>query len=162
MLRPTNTFSHAFPFPKQVYQVRSMLPRNALCIPVCPSVQTIIAIISLFASIHIYCSSTVRYVCTTTADRMEFMPKMSISVLYYGYWGSSIHAICARVCLVWFGLVWLMLDFVSFSLVWFGLVLFGLVRLSLFQYINIPSQLFARSSLLRSTSHNFVYVFLSV
>lgn len=42
------THSHAFPFPKQVYQVRSMLPRNALSVPVCPSVPAIIAIISLF------------------------------------------------------------------------------------------------------------------
>lgn len=44
-IRPTNTFSHAFPFPKQVYQVRSMLPRNA---PTCARLHSIMAIISLF------------------------------------------------------------------------------------------------------------------
>lgn len=134
-----HTFSHAFPFPKQVYQVRSMLPRNALCIPVCPSVQTIIAIISLFASIHIYIVAPWWDMCA----QQQPIAWNSCRKWVYPYYIMCIEAPRSTQFVreyVWFGLVWFDLCLILYRLAWFGLVWIGFVwpgaalTLSIYKY----------------------------
>lgn len=153
-IRPTNTFSHAFPFPKQVYQVRSMSVQNDLTVPVRFS---IIAIISLFVLLlFVFCCwyiSTRLWLCTlftlwyvvynNNNNRWSSCRKW-----VYPYYVLRVDP--RNLCKSIFSLVWLMLDFVSFSLVWFDFVWLG-TRLFIYLLNCLPALVYC------SAPHTILY-----